>query len=86
MVRIVTMPKSAEAAALLRETARLAELGDAAAEQERVVVRLRWIRLLERVAAHPPGGDETQRRENGVRATREAQALRDGAPPLWGGW
>ena len=75
-----------EIAALMREMARVVELGSAATEEELDAVRDWKIDLLERIAADPgPYEDPVEAERVRELAYREATALRLGLPSPWGG-
>lgn len=85
MVRIVRRVEAADVSALLREAARLVELGEHASVEELAVFRGRKVDILERIAAHPgPYEGEADAVEVARFASREATALRDGRPSTWG--
>jgi hypothetical protein len=74
-----------ELLALMRESARILDLGSAVAEEELDELRDWKIDVLNRIALDPgPCRDETKAEEVREIARREATALRLGLPATWG--
>lgn len=74
-----------EILALMRESARILDLGSAVAEEELDALRDWKIDILNRIALDPgPLRDEAEAEEVREIARREATALRLGLPATWG--
>ena len=85
MFRLCKRVTPDEVAALMRETARILELGAAATDEELDAVRDWKIDVLNRIAADPgPFVDDQETAEVQALARREATALRLGLPSTWG--
>ena len=74
-----------EILALMRESARIFDLGSAVTEEELDELRDWKVDMLNRIALDPgPFKDETEAEEVREIARREARALRLGLPATWG--
>jgi hypothetical protein len=85
MFRLYKRVTPEEIAALMRESARVCDLGSAVTEEELDELRDWKIDILNRIALDPgPFKDETEAEEIREIARREATALRLGLPATWG--